>query len=35
VRLDDEQLERLYGILREQPVAGERVPAAWMATIDA
>src|ERR1700688_1364790 len=25
VRLDDEQLERLYGILREQPVAGERV----------
>jgi aryl-alcohol dehydrogenase-like predicted oxidoreductase len=35
VRLDEAQFERLYGILREQPVAGERVPAAWMATIDA
>ncbi|MDB6086793.1 MAG: aldo/keto reductase [Gammaproteobacteria bacterium] len=34
VRLTDEQLERLYGILREQPVVGERVPAAWMSTID-
>src|SRR6267154_608130 len=27
VRLDDEQFERLYGILREQPVAGDRVAA--------
>jgi aryl-alcohol dehydrogenase-like predicted oxidoreductase len=35
VRLDEAQFERLYGILREQPVAGERVAAAWMATIDA
>jgi aryl-alcohol dehydrogenase-like predicted oxidoreductase len=35
VRLDESQFERLYGILREQPVAGERVAAAWMATIDA
>jgi aryl-alcohol dehydrogenase-like predicted oxidoreductase len=26
VRLGDEQLERLYGILREQPVAGDREP---------
>jgi aryl-alcohol dehydrogenase-like predicted oxidoreductase len=34
VRLDDEQFERLHGILREQPVAGARVAAAWMATID-
>jgi aryl-alcohol dehydrogenase-like predicted oxidoreductase len=34
VRLTDEQFERLYGILREQPVAGERVAAAWMSTID-
>jgi aryl-alcohol dehydrogenase-like predicted oxidoreductase len=35
VRLDEAQFERLYGILREQPVAGERVASAWMATIDA
>src|SRR6202166_2389028 len=35
VRLEEAQFERLYGILREQPVAGERVAAAWMATIDA
>ena len=34
VRLDEAHFERLYGILREQPVAGERVAAAWMATID-
>jgi aryl-alcohol dehydrogenase-like predicted oxidoreductase len=35
VRLGDAHLERLYGILREQPVAGERYAAASMATIDA
>jgi aryl-alcohol dehydrogenase-like predicted oxidoreductase len=35
VRLEEAQFERLYGILREQPVAGDRVAAAWMATIDA
>jgi len=35
VRLPEAQFERLYGILREQPVAGARVAAAWMATIDA
>jgi aryl-alcohol dehydrogenase-like predicted oxidoreductase len=35
VRLEECQLERLYGMLREQPVAGGRVGAAWMATIDA
>jgi aryl-alcohol dehydrogenase-like predicted oxidoreductase len=35
VRLADEQFERLYGILREQPVAGARVAAAWMAMNDA
>ena len=35
VRLGDAQLERLYGILREQPVTGARYPAASMATIDA
>jgi aryl-alcohol dehydrogenase-like predicted oxidoreductase len=35
VRLGDEQLERLYGILRERPVSGARYPAASMATIDA
>src|SRR5882757_9890036 len=29
VRLPDAQFERLYGILRERPVAGERVAAAW------
>jgi aryl-alcohol dehydrogenase-like predicted oxidoreductase len=34
VRLDDEQCARLYGILREQPVAGERAAAAHMAMID-
>ena len=34
VRLEESQFERLYGILREQPVAGDRVAAAWMATID-
>jgi aryl-alcohol dehydrogenase-like predicted oxidoreductase len=34
VRLGDAQLERLYGILRERPVAGARYPAASMATID-
>jgi aryl-alcohol dehydrogenase-like predicted oxidoreductase len=35
VRLGDAQLERLYGILREQPVAGARYPAASMRSIDA
>jgi aryl-alcohol dehydrogenase-like predicted oxidoreductase len=35
VRLGEAQLERLYGLLREQPVAGERGPVASMATIDA
>jgi aryl-alcohol dehydrogenase-like predicted oxidoreductase len=35
VRLGDAQLERLYGILREQPVTGARYAAASMATIDA
>jgi aryl-alcohol dehydrogenase-like predicted oxidoreductase len=35
VRLGDAQLERLYGILREQPVTGARYPAASMAAIDA
>lgn len=35
VRLGDAQLERLYGILRERPVRGERYPAAAMQTIDA
>jgi aryl-alcohol dehydrogenase-like predicted oxidoreductase len=35
VRLGDAQLERLYGILREQPVIGARYPAASMLTIDA
>jgi aryl-alcohol dehydrogenase-like predicted oxidoreductase len=34
-RLGEAQFERLYGILREQPVSGERIAAAWMATIDA
>jgi aryl-alcohol dehydrogenase-like predicted oxidoreductase len=34
VRLGDAQLERLYGILRERPVAGARYHAASMATID-
>lgn len=34
VRLDESKLERLYGILREQPVAGERYAAASMAAID-
>ena len=35
VRFEDAQFERLYGILREQPVAGAEYAAAWMATIDA
>jgi aryl-alcohol dehydrogenase-like predicted oxidoreductase len=35
VRLGDEQLERLYGILRERPVIGARLAAASMVTIDA
>jgi aryl-alcohol dehydrogenase-like predicted oxidoreductase len=35
VRLADAQLERLYGILRERPVIGERYAAASMLTIDA
>jgi aryl-alcohol dehydrogenase-like predicted oxidoreductase len=35
VRLGDEQLERLYGILRERPVTGARYPASSMVTIDA
>jgi aryl-alcohol dehydrogenase-like predicted oxidoreductase len=35
VRLSDAHLERLYGILRERPVVGERYPAASMVTIDA
>lgn len=35
VKLRDDQLERLYGILREVPVSGERYAAMSMATIDA
>jgi aryl-alcohol dehydrogenase-like predicted oxidoreductase len=35
VRLDDTQLERLYGILRELPVTGARLAASSMVTIDA
>ena len=35
VRLGDEQLERLYGILRELPVTGARYAPASMVTIDA
>lgn len=35
VRLGEAQLERLYGILREQPVAGARYVPASMAAIDA
>jgi aryl-alcohol dehydrogenase-like predicted oxidoreductase len=35
VHLDDAQLERLYGILREAPVTGARYAPASMATIDA
>ncbi len=35
VRIRDSHLERLYGIMREMPVAGERYPAAAMAFIDA
>src|SRR5271165_5062322 len=35
VRLDDAQLERLYGILRERPVIGARYSAASMQSIDA
>jgi aryl-alcohol dehydrogenase-like predicted oxidoreductase len=35
VRLSDENLERLYGLLRERPVSGARYAAASMATIDA
>jgi aryl-alcohol dehydrogenase-like predicted oxidoreductase len=35
VRLDDAQLERLYGILREQAVTGARYPANSMVTIEA
>jgi aryl-alcohol dehydrogenase-like predicted oxidoreductase len=35
VRLEDAELERLYGILRERPVTGARYPAASIATIDA
>ncbi len=35
VRLDDVQLERLYGILRERPVTGARYPASSMVAIDA
>src|SRR5258708_28651899 len=35
VRLEESQFERLYGILREQPVAGDRGAPAWVATIDA
>jgi aryl-alcohol dehydrogenase-like predicted oxidoreductase len=34
VRLGDEQLERLYGILRERPVIGARYAAASMMAID-
>ena len=34
VRLKENQLERLYGILREQPVTGDRYAAASMAAID-
>jgi aryl-alcohol dehydrogenase-like predicted oxidoreductase len=35
VRLGENQLERLYGILRGRPVPGERGPAARMASVDA
>jgi aryl-alcohol dehydrogenase-like predicted oxidoreductase len=35
VRLGNAQFERLYGILRERPVTGERLAAAAMVTIDA
>jgi len=35
VRFSDENLERLYGLLRERPVSGARYAAASMATIDA
>ncbi|HEX3397163.1 MAG TPA: aldo/keto reductase [Steroidobacteraceae bacterium] len=35
VQLGDAQLERLYGILREQPVTGARYGASSMVTIDA
>jgi aryl-alcohol dehydrogenase-like predicted oxidoreductase len=35
VRLSDEHLERLYGLLRERPVSGARYAPASMATIDA
>jgi aryl-alcohol dehydrogenase-like predicted oxidoreductase len=35
VRLEDSQLERLYGILRERPVTGTRYPASAMVAIDA
>jgi aryl-alcohol dehydrogenase-like predicted oxidoreductase len=35
VRLGDAQLERLYGILRERPVAGARYAASSMLAIDA
>jgi len=35
VRLDEDQLARLYGVLREHPVVGARYPAASMAAIDA
>jgi aryl-alcohol dehydrogenase-like predicted oxidoreductase len=35
VRLPDEQLERLYGILRERPVTGARYPASSMLAIEA
>jgi len=35
VRLNEAQLERLYGILHERPVTGARYPASSMLTIDA
>jgi len=35
VRLGDAQFERLYGILREQPVTGTRYPASSMQAIEA
>jgi aryl-alcohol dehydrogenase-like predicted oxidoreductase len=35
VRLSNEHLERLHGVLRERPVTGARYPAASMMTIDA
>ncbi|HWZ74360.1 MAG TPA: aldo/keto reductase [Casimicrobiaceae bacterium] len=35
VRLNDAQLERLYGILSERPVTGARYPASSMLAIDA